>query len=135
MARFTSIQMARFDGVPLALPMRARVVRSAEVLTAEGAADAFAASVQHGPVRVRAEVTCRDTATAETLAIGRSGALELTVGAGDASSAGREITIDAAVLLSVEVTYKQNEPAAALLSFAGESVDGLTDAHTAGDAS
>lgn len=135
MARFTSIQLARFDGVSLGLPMRARVVRSADPAPAEGAAEAHVASVQHGPVRVRAELTCRDTATAESLDIGRSGPLELALSAGDGSSPQREVTIDTAVLLNVEVTYKQNEPAVALLSFAGESADGLTNAHTAGDAS
>ena len=64
-----------------------------------------------------------------------AGDVVLTLGAGSGGSSAREVTIDAAVLLSVEVTYKQNEPAVAVLSFAGESVDGLTDAHTAGDVS
>jgi len=134
MARHARIVSATFDGLPLGLAMTMRLSRSSKPAALRGDNDAFATSVQADETAVTAELRIRDTAAAESLAVGQRGVLAITVGPTEADQPARTITLTAAVLVSVELDYQQTSMATATLRFAVQAVDGQSDPFVAEDA-
>ncbi len=123
MGRYLQIISAQFAQAPLPLPVSARVVRRVEVHPAAGC-DSYVTSVQTSAGAVEIHLRIRDTAAAENLTPGQDGELKLTVAATDAGRAAREITVSAAVLTAVELSYRQTDPAEATLRFLAQADDG-----------
>jgi len=132
MTRFANIVSACFDGVELPLPMSARIGRRSQPLPAAGDNDAFVRSVQRTPAMLTGEVTLRGLDVAETLTLGRSGELSVTLGATQAGQPSRVARLRGAVLHDIELTYTQQGMAQATLKFAAQS-DNNNDPFEAND--
>jgi hypothetical protein len=131
MSQYTTIQSAAFAGTALTSVLLVRIVRRAATNAQSGDADAFATSVQPAPVQLEAELRTRDIAAAEAFAIGTQGTLSFETASAQAGQAGREVTLDGAMLTATELTYEQSAIGIATLRFVVEAADGVVDPFTA----
>jgi len=133
MARYTHIEGVSFDGIPLPLPLSVSVSRSARPRPGGSDHQVFATSIEIDRPTIRAEVCTRATATAEGLAIGRQGDLSFTVAAASDAAPARGVTLSGAVLVAVEISYRQTAMATATLRFVAQSASGLQEPFNAED--
>ncbi|RPI60334.1 MAG: hypothetical protein EHM48_07415 [Planctomycetaceae bacterium] len=129
MERYTHIESAAFGETVLPLPMSVRLSRRAEAMAAGGDNEIFATAVQLARPTITAEVRIRGIAAAEGLALGAQATLVIAI-ASASGGAGRTITLDGAVLTSLDVEYEQRSPATAILKFVAQADDGATDPFT-----
>ena len=134
MDRYVRIQSVTFGETSLPLPVSVRLSRHSEAKAAAGDNDAFATSVEISQPTVIAEVRLRATAPAEGLTLGQQADLSFTVAPTRSGCPGRTVTLSGAVLVTVELSYKQSDMATALLRFVAEADDGNQDPFSAGDA-
>ncbi|MFP4434195.1 MAG: hypothetical protein ACLFTN_06980 [Phycisphaerae bacterium] len=135
MPRYTRIQSASFAGEALPLAVSAVVARRCEPLGRSDDLDAHPSSIQTRPLGDNIELTLRDVAIADGLAIGSQGTLVIEIASADGVTPGRSIRLSGAVLTRVETRYAQDAPAVAVLRFVCESPDGTTDPFHAEDQS
>lgn len=133
MSRTQAITGAQFGGAALGQVLAARVVRRAELHPSAGDAARSVCSVQPGPTAAEVELTTRDVRTAESLAIGATGALVLVQGPTQAGQLPRRVTLPRVVLHAVELRYEQAAPAAAVLRFLAEAPDPAAEPFAAED--
>jgi hypothetical protein len=127
MPRYGRILSATFEGEPLPLPMAVRVKRGVAAEPRCGSADAHCPSVQTAPRPTRVELDIRDAGAAEALVPGASGRLETRIAAATGDSGGRALSLESAVLVDVQTTYRQDALAVATLVFVGEATGPDTD--------
>ena len=123
-ARYQRIQSVVFDGAELPLPVSVRLSHQAAPLPARGSHQRYATSVETDGITVSAEVTVRGTAAAEGLAIGQKGQLSILVCPASDGAPQRSIVLTGAVLVAVELSYRQSAMAEACLRFVTEADDG-----------
>jgi hypothetical protein len=133
MSRYVRIRSAAFDGLELPLPLSVRLLRGVQTAPLTAEARFRPSSVQIVSPVLNVEVRIRATAVAETLEPGRSGQLLVTVLPSVSMDPVRLLRLDTALLLTVELQYKQSNAATATLRFVGESPDGEQAAFTAED--
>jgi hypothetical protein len=131
-SRYRAIAEVIFAGLPLGLASSLRIRRRREPLPACGDDQAFTSSLQVGPSTILVDLHIRDLPAAEALELGQAGELSFQVLSCQDDSR-RSVRLAGAVLVGIETLYQQDAPATAVLSFAAESADGLTDPFTAGD--
>lgn len=132
MSRYRAIADVVFAGAPLGLASSLRIRRRREPLPSCGDAQAFPSSIQVGPSTILVDLHLRDLPAAESLELGQVGELSFQVISCQDDSR-RTVCLAGAVLVGIETLYQQDSPATAVLSFAAESPEGLTDPFTAGD--
>jgi hypothetical protein len=127
MNRYTRVENVSFGQAQLPLVLSVKLTRQCQPLPAGGDSDFFATSVQLGRPLISAEVRLRDTAAAESLALGQIATLTFSVGGASSGQAGRSIQLQGAVLHSMELTYEQAAMACAVLRFVAAAPQGNQD--------
>jgi len=132
-SRYTHIQAATFDQIGLPHPISIRLNRRVEPTTGRYDSEVFPTSVEIADSSLTAEVRIRGTAVAEDLSLGQKGDLSFTVSAGVSGGSPRNVVLQGAVLVSVELTYQQAALATATLRFVAEASDGNQEPFSAED--
>ena len=133
MSRYGKIESVSFGQIDLPLPLSIKLTRQSEALPAAGESDSFATSLQLSQPKIMAEVRVRGTAVAESLTVGDAGTLAFTISPTSEAQRSRRVTMQGAVLCSVELVYEQTSMACAALSFVAAAPDGNQDPVTAED--
>lgn len=134
MNRYTRIEAVTFGQTSIPLPIAARVSRQTIPQPAQGDADRFATSIEISDPVLTAEIRVRGTATAEEFSLGQQEDLLITVAPTTGTGSSRNITLSAAILISVELTYEQSAIATAVLRFVAEASDGQQEPFSVEDA-
>ena len=133
MSRYTHIQTATFDQVNLPHPISIRLTRCVEPTSACYDNKIFPTSVEILGSSLTAEIRIRGTAAAEGLSLGQQGDLSFTVSPAAGGDLPRDVTLEGAVLVSVELSYQQAALATATLRFVAEATDGDQEPFSAED--
>lgn len=133
MERYARIESVTFDNIPLALPLSLRLLRQCQPLPAASDGDAFTSNIQLSLPTITVELRVRGTKSAESLSLGRAGTLQAVLSPSCSGQPVRRITLDGAVLHSIELDYAQAAFATAALKFTLAAPDPTTDPFAAED--
>jgi hypothetical protein len=116
MPRFTRIESIEFASQPLPLPLSVQLSRHAEPIAGIADGDLLPSAIQLSHAAITIEARIRSCQIAEELSLGQQGRLQLTTRSADGQTL-RQLTVDNAVLTSIQIQYEQNSPASAVLKF------------------
>lgn len=125
MGRYHGIYNTTFDGVALNLVTMVLCRDRLAVQPNRDPLTLYPQSHQYRDDVCEMEIHLRDAAGVATLTPGQTGVLSFTIGGDRSGAVPRAVTINAAVLVGREYSFRQND-AELVLRFVGESPDGLT---------